>query len=94
MLTIQRLVNLLIRKLETLPEKIEYTTCDVINMVCSPEELELTIDDLFMIDETMRARAIEKGIILDSMKNDQNPGLPFDTGFVIRRIPTSTLSQS
>lgn len=86
MLTIPRLVSLIIRKLETLPEKTELTTCDLINMVCSPGEIELTIDDLFTIDETMRSQAIEKGIILDGMKNDQNPGLPFDTSFVVRRI--------
>lgn len=86
MLTVQRLVDLIVRKLEALPEKSEYTTCDLINMVCSPKEVDLTIDDLFLIDEEMRKKALSKGIILDSMKNDQNPGLPFDTGFVIRRI--------
>lgn len=80
------LVQLMVRKLERKPAGYETTVCDIINEILSPEEFDFTIEDLFEIDSKFRSEVIKQGMLLDSMKHDLNPGLPFDMSFVLRKV--------
>ena len=55
--------------------------------VYGSDDVDLSIDDLFELDRLFRVAALDNGYVLDSMKNDEKYGLPFDTGFVVRRLP-------
>lgn len=82
----EELVLLMVNKLSGFPNGTETTVCDLLNMVTNGEDFEFSIDDFFELDEKFRKSALAAGLILDSMKHDFNPGLPFDRSFVLRRI--------
>ena len=84
--TKEELVLLMVQKLKSCPNGTETTVCDLLNMVTGSENLGFNIDDFFELDEMFRKKALASGLILDSMKHDFNPGLPFDRSFVLRRI--------
>lgn len=83
---VQSIVRLMIQKLKTMPNGTESAVSDMLYDVLSVEDGELSIEELFEIDSLFRKKAIEDGIVLDSMKHDFNPGLPLDRSFVVRRI--------
>ena len=87
MASLTALANIMVKRLDTFTVKDEITTCDLLNMVYGSDEVDLSIDDLFELDQLFRVKALENGYVLDSMKNDEKYGLPFDTGFVVRRLP-------
>ncbi len=89
MITNKALVELMLKKLAVIPPKQEITVSDLILLV-NPNAEEMTIDDLFFIDEQFRNQALDNGFILDSMKYDERRMLPFDTPFVVRRIEPET----
>lgn len=83
---VQSIVRLMIQKLNTMPNGSESTVSDMLYEVLQVGAAELSLDELFEIDSLFRQKAIESGIVLDSMKHDFNPGLPLDRSFVVRRI--------
>ena len=83
---VQSIVRLMIQKLKTMPNGSESTVSDMLYEVLRAEDGELSIEELFEIDSLFRRKAIDEGIVLDSMKHDFNPGLPLDRSFVVRRI--------
>lgn len=80
------LVDLMVDRLSSLPNGTETSVCNLLSEVTDGKNLELQIEDFFEIDENFRKKAIGSGLLLDSMKHDFNPGLPFDRSFVLRRI--------
>jgi len=81
-----QLVLQMVQKLSGCPDGTETTVCDLLYEVTNGEDLGFSIDDYFELDEKFRKKALSLGMILDSMKHDFNPGLPFDRSFVLRRI--------
>lgn len=86
MINKEELVQLMVRKLQFYDKRTETSVCELINEICHPSEIDFSIDELFEIDGMFRKEAMEAGYFLDSMKYDLNPGLPFDTRFVVRRM--------
>ena len=93
MLSVNELVERLVDKLKSLPDGTETSTSDMINMVCEfngdpmTREVDLSLDDLFLVDEQLRRNAIKNGIYLDTTKSVlQNMSLPFDQKYEIRRL--------
>ena len=85
MISKDELTYLMVKRLSEYDKRTEITVCDLINCICQPHEIDFSIDELFEIDALFRQKAMKEGYFLDSMKYDLNPGLPFDTGFVVRR---------
>ena len=92
MYTVEELVDELVGKLEELQDGTEASTSDLIFVVCGTNGDEgsagdLTLDDLFYVDEQLRKRAIQSGIYLDTSRFEGlNASLPFDQRYVVRRM--------
>jgi len=80
------IVLLMVNELAKCSTGAETSVSELLNRVTDGEQLDFSIEDFFDIDSMFRKKAISKGFILDSMKHDFNPGLPFDRSFVVRRI--------
>ena len=93
MFTVDELIDRLILKLKSLPEGTETSTSDLIYMVCDfkgdpmNREIDLSLDDLFDIDEKLRRMAIKNGLYLDCSKDSEHRmSLPFDQKYEIRKL--------
>lgn len=82
----EEIVLLMVNELAKCPNGTETSVSELLNIVTSGETVGFSIEDFFDIDAMFRKKAISKGMVLDSMKHDFNPGLPFDRSFVLRRI--------
>ncbi len=92
MFSVSEIIDEVVLKLKSLPEGTEASTSDLIYLVCDCNEeisnaVDMSLDDLFMIDEQVRKKAIMQGIYLDgSILQDAMGALPFDKRFIIRRL--------
>ena len=92
MFSVNEIIDEVVARLGALPVGTEASTSDLIYLVCDCNEeisnaVDMSLDDLFMIDEQVRKRAIKQGFYLDgSMFEDAIGALPFDKRFVIRKL--------
>lgn len=81
----QELVALMVQELCNYDKRTEISVCELIDLICGSKNSKFSVEELFEIDAMFRKKSLEAGYFLDSMKYDINPGLPFDTRFVVRR---------
>lgn len=82
----EEIALLMVNELAKCPNGTETSVSELLDKVVSGENPEFSIEDIFDIDAMFRKKAISRGLMLDSMKHDFNPGLPLDRSFVLRRI--------
>lgn len=79
---IEEIIEFGLKNLEELSNETETTTNCLIIEKLKNIDIKLKFDDMLKIDEEIKKRAIEKGIILDfSEYKDKDVGLPYNIPF-------------